>query len=69
MPKGETNLNKIVENRQKATAIDAAAHNDAAKLSPAQLLGSLGGVARARSLTAEQRSEIAQKAAAKRWER
>jgi hypothetical protein len=55
--------------RQKPTAVDTAAHNDGAELSPAQQLGSLGGAARARSLTAEQRREIAQKAAAKRWER
>jgi hypothetical protein len=55
--------------RQKTTAIGAAAHNDQSALSPAQQLGSLGGAARARRLTAEQRREIAQKAAAKRWER
>ena len=35
--------------------------------SPAQALGRLGGAARARNLTAEQRAEIARKAAAKRW--
>ena len=55
--------------RQKPTPVDPATHNDEAELSPAQQLGSLGGAARARSLTAEQRREIAQKAAAKRWER
>jgi len=37
--------------------------------SPAQQLGKLGGVARARKLTAEQRTEIARKGAAKRWGR
>jgi hypothetical protein len=36
-------------------------------LSPAQQLGKLGGAARARNLTADQRREIARKAAAKRW--
>ena len=36
-------------------------------LSPAQQLGKLGGVARARKLTPEQRAEIARKGAAKRW--
>ena len=32
-------------------------------------LGKLGGVARAQKLTAERRSEIAKKAAKKRWEK
>jgi hypothetical protein len=35
--------------------------------SPAQQLGKLGGVARAKKLTAKRKSEIAKKAAAKRW--
>ena len=35
--------------------------------SAAAQLGKLGGAARARNLTAEQRAEIARKAAAKRW--
>jgi hypothetical protein len=56
------------ELRPKSNRIGAAAHNEVA-LSPAQQLGSLGGAARAQSLTAKQRSEIAKKAAAKRWER
>ena len=37
--------------------------------SPAQQLGKLGGAARARSLSPERKSEIAKKAAAKRWKR
>jgi hypothetical protein len=36
-------------------------------LSPGATLGKLGGEARARNLTAEQRAEQAKKAAAKRW--
>ena len=40
---------------------------DAPALSPAAQLGKLGGAARARNLTAEQRKEIARKGAAKRW--
>jgi hypothetical protein len=36
-------------------------------LTRGQQLGKLGGAARARSLTAEQRAEIARKGAAKRW--
>jgi hypothetical protein len=35
--------------------------------SPAQQLGKLGGAARAKALTPQRRSEIARKAAAKRW--
>lgn len=35
--------------------------------SPAQALGCLGGAARAKALTKEQRSEIAKKAAEGRW--
>lgn len=35
----------------------------------AKALGRKGGAARARSLTAEQRSEAAKKAAAKRWQK
>jgi len=37
--------------------------------SPAAQLGKLGGAARAKALTAEQRKEIARKGAAKRWGR
>jgi hypothetical protein len=59
---------KLWKKRPKVLPIGAAAHNEIA-LSPAQQLGSLGGAARARNLTAEQRREIAQKAAAKRWQR
>jgi hypothetical protein len=60
---------KSRKKRQQMPAVGSASHNHAAALSPAQQLGSLGGAARARNLTAEQRREIAQKAAAKRWER
>ena len=38
-------------------------------LSPAQQLGKLGGAARAKKLTPERLTEIAKKAAAKRWGR
>ena len=37
--------------------------------SAAAQLGKLGGAARAKKLTAERRTEIAQKAAAKRWQK
>ena len=42
---------------------------DDGKNKAAQALGRLGGKARAKKLTSEQRSEIAKKAAAKRWEK
>jgi hypothetical protein len=42
---------------------------DAPAPSPAQQLGKLGGAARAKALTAEQRKEIARKGAAKRWKK
>ena len=38
-----------------------------APVSPGAALGKLGGQARARNMTAEQRAEQAKKAAAKRW--
>jgi hypothetical protein len=68
MPRVKPTTNKIAKNPQKGTPVSAEPHNEVA-LSAAQQLGSLGGAARARSLTPEQRTEIAQKAAAKRWER
>jgi len=64
-PKKQTSTN-LWKKREGGKDIGATAHNEIA-LSPAQQLGSLGGAARARSLTAEQRKEIARKAAAKRW--
>ena len=62
MPKRD--INQIAANIVQKTT-------DSGKNSAAVALGRLGGLkggkARARSLTAEQRSEIARKAAAKRW--
>jgi len=40
-----------------------------AKASPQAAMGSKGGAARARTLTAEQRAEIARAAAAARWKK
>jgi len=68
MPRAKQTARKLRKKPQKGTPTGAEPHTEAA-LSPAQQLGSLGGTARAQSLTAEQRSEIAKKAAAKRWER
>ena len=50
-----------------ATGEEPDDRDDAPALSPAAQLGKLGGAARAKSLTAEQRKEIAKKGAEKRW--
>lgn len=42
---------------------------DDGKNKAAQALGRMGGVARAKSMSAKQRSEIAKKAAAARWQK
>ncbi len=47
--------------------IDEPAEPDDGKDPAAKALGAKGGAARAKSLTAEQRSDIAKKAAARRW--
>ena len=52
-----------------ATGEIADAAEDDGKNKAAQALGRMGGAARAKSLTKKQRSEIARKAAAKRWDR
>lgn len=50
-----------------ATGEEPDDREDTPALTPGQQLGKLGGAARARNLTAEQRAEIARKGAAKRW--
>ena len=50
-----------------ATGEEPDDREDAPPPSPAQQLGKLGGAARAKKLTPEQRAEIARKGAAKRW--
>lgn len=49
--------------------IEEEAPADDGKDKAAQALGKKGGAARAKSLTPEQRAEIAKKAAEKRWKR
>lgn len=70
-PKGEKRPADVIGNAVKVMQIatgeideylDEDGKNKAAKE-----LGKLGGQARAKALTKEQRSEIAKKAAAKRW--
>jgi len=72
-PKGEKRSADVIGNAvriaQIATGeIDDDVEDDG-KDPAAQSLGSRGGKARAKKLTPEQRSEIAKKAAAKRWGR
>jgi len=70
-PRGERRPADVVGNAIKVARISVGEEPDdreeAPALSPAQQLGKLGGAARARNLTKEQRQEIARKGAAKRW--
>jgi hypothetical protein len=63
----------VIGNAVKVTRITTSEEQedrkDQSAPSPAQQLGKLGGAARARKLTPEQRAEIARKAAATRWEK
>jgi hypothetical protein len=72
-PKGERRpadvIGTAVRVMQIATEQVPDDREDVSALTPGQQLGKLGGAARARNLTAEKRSEIAKKAAAKRWAR
>jgi hypothetical protein len=70
-PRGEKRPADVIGAAVKVMRIatgEEADERDAAASAAAQL-GRLGGAARARNLTAEQRAEIAKKAAAKRWEK
>ena len=71
-PRGEKRPADVIGNAVKvmriATGEETEELPDSAKLAAAEL-GSRGGKARAKSLTKEQRAEIARKAAAKRWSR
>lgn len=70
-PRGEKRPANVIGGAVKimriATGEEADDREDAPALSPAAQLGKLGGAARARNLTAEQRQEIAKRGAAKRW--
>ena len=69
-PGGEKRPADVIGNAVKvmriATGEEIEELSDSAKSAAAEL-GSLGGKARAQKLTAKQRSEIARKAAVKRW--
>lgn len=70
-PRGEKRPADVIGGAVKvmriATGEEPDDREDAPPPSPAAQLGRLGGAARARNLTPEQRQEIAKKAAAKRW--
>jgi hypothetical protein len=71
-PKGEKRPADVIGNAVKVMRIAVGEDTDDApaddgKNKAAQELGKLGGAARARSMTAKRRKEIAQKAAKSRW--
>ena len=72
-PQGQKRPRDVVSNAVKvmriATGEEAEEFDDDGKDPAAKALGAKGGRARAAKLTPEQRSEIARKAAAKRWDR
>ena len=67
-PKGEKRPADVIGNAVRVMRIATGEEaEDAAPENPAAVLGRKGGAARAKALTAEQRAEIARKAAAGRW--
>ncbi len=69
-PCGERRPADVIGNAVKIAKIATGEVEDERKVtiaSAAAQLGKLGGAARARALTAHERSEIAKKGAAKRW--
>ena len=71
-PKGQKRPSDVIGNAIKVAQIATGEadeeFDDDGKDKAAVALGRKGGKARAKKLTAEQRSEIARKAATKRWE-
>jgi hypothetical protein len=68
-PRGEKRPADVIGAAVKVMRIATGEEEDdrEATASAAAQLGKLGGAARARNLTAEQRQDIAKKGAAKRW--
>jgi len=67
-PKGQKRPADVIGNAVKVMRIATGEESeDAPVKSAAATLGSLGGKARAANLSQKKRSEIAKKAAAKRW--
>ncbi len=70
-PRGEKRPPDVIGAAVKVMRIATGDEKDdrEATASAAAQLGKLGGAARAKNLTAEQRAEIARKGAAKRWDK
>ncbi len=69
-PQGQKRPADVIGNAVKVMRIATGEEEEAASVkSAAAELGSLGGKARAASLTKKKRAEIAKKAAAARWKR
>jgi hypothetical protein len=73
-PKGQKRPADVIGNAIRVAKIatgeiEETAAPDDGKDKAAQALGKKGGAARAKSLTPEQRAEIAKKAAEKRWKK
>jgi hypothetical protein len=69
-PRGESRPADVIGNAVKVARLATGEETEElVSLTPGQALGKLGGAARARNMTAEQRAEQAKKAAAKRWGR
>ena len=68
-PQGQKRAADVISNAVRVMRIATGEEEDEreATASAAAQLGKLGGAARAKKLTAEQRAEIARKGAAKRW--
>jgi len=70
-PKGQKRPADVISNAVKvmriATGEESDTPPDDSKNKAAQALGRLGGAARAKSMTAKRRKEIAKKAAKSRW--
>jgi len=69
-PKGEKRPADVIGNAVKVMRIATGEEEDVVTLASAgATLGKLGGQARARNMTPEQRSEIARVAASARWKK
>ncbi len=67
-PRGESRPADVIGNAVRVARLATGEETEKlAPVSPGAALGKLGGQARARNMTPEQRAEQAKKAAAKRW--
>ena len=67
-PRGESRPADVIGNAARVARIATGEEEETPPpVSPGAVLGKLGGQARARNMTPEQRAEQAKKAAAKRW--